>query len=428
MKRTFKLRTAVFALCLLGLASCSEDYTFTPPKISGVAFDPSKPVTVTQILPDSGVYLTQFVIKGSNFGMDKSKLSVLFGGRKAAIVSTNGTEIYGITPKQDNGFNDISVSVEEGTPAVLESKFKYTKKEQVNFLTGGGGYVDGTLAESRFSYMRGIGVVAGNNLIVSDPRDNQRVRLVSPEEDKVTTLLTNVDCAKPAITKDRKTLYLCTRTTPHALYEFKQENGWVPKRLSKGLTDFTGEIWSMALDDTEEWLYVRDGKGVFGRVSVSDPNNVEIINEECGAAQTNQTSYLIWDPFDKRFFLSVQGSGGIYTVSQDGKKVEQYAGFNGLATLDGPRQEAKFMNPVGMTQDLEGNLFVIDSGQHILRKIDRATGMVSVVVGRAGSAGDEDGDPLDARLNWPYDVACDDEGNLYIAEGWGNKIKKYAIE
>lgn len=412
----------------MGMVSCSGDYTFTPPKIQGTAYDPAKAVTVDKIIPDSGVYLTQFVIKGSNFGMDKDKITVLFGGKKATIVNTNGTEIYGITPKQDDGFNKVTVAVGDGTPSEMPSTFKYTKKEQVNFLTGGGGYVDGTLAESRFSYMRGIGVVAGNNLIVSDPRDNQRIRLVAPEEDKVTTLLTNVYCAKPAVTKDRKTLYVCTLTSPHTLYEFKQENGWVPKRLAKSLSEFTGEIHSMALDDSEEWLYVRDGKGVFGRINIANPSTIEILNENCGAAQTSQTSYLIWDPFDKRFFLSVQGLGGIYTVSNDGQTVEQYAGFNGLATLDGPRQDAKFANPVGMAQDLDGNLYVIDSGQHCLRKIDRTTGMVSVVVGIPGSAGNEDGNPLESRLNWPYDVACDDEGNFYIVEGWGNKIKKYAIE
>lgn len=428
MERTFKLRTAVFALCLLGLASCSEDYTFTPPKISGVAFDPSKPVTVEAIMPDSGVYLTQFVIKGSNFGMDKSKLTVLFGGRKAALVGTNGTEIYGITPKQDNGFNDISVSVDDGTPGVMQGKFKYTKKEQVNFLTGGGGFKDGTLAESRFQYMHGVGVVAGNNLIVSDGRTNKRVRLIAPDEDKVTTILTNIWSGKPAVTKDRKTLYLCAKDAPHAVYEFKQESGWVPKRLTKGISEFTGEIYAMALDDSEEWLYMRDGKGVFGRMNIADPSKVEILNENCGDARTSQTSYMIWDSFDKRFFISVQGIGGIYVVSHDGKTVEQYTGFNGLSTADGPLKEAKFKQPVGMAQDLDGNLYVVDSGDFVIRKVDRQTGMVSTVAGRVQASGSIDGDPLDARFNYPYDIACDDEGNFYIVEGWGCKVRKYAIE
>ena len=429
MRKPLNLHSAFLALCLLGTASCSEDYTFTPPKIAGVDFDPSKAVKVDKILPDSGVYLTQFVIKGSNFGTDKSKITVLFNGtRKATVVNTNGTEIYGITPKQDDGLNTVAVSYDGGEPALMDGAFKYTKKEQVNVLTGGGqGYVDGTLAESKFGYMHGVGVLAGNNIVVADGRNNNRVRLISPDEDKVTTLLTNTWCAKPAVTKDRKTFYMCTKASPHAVYEFKQENGWVPKRLTKNIAGFSGEIYSMALDDTEEWLYVRDGKRVFGRMNIADPSIVEILNEECGEG-SSETSYLIWNPFDKQFYLSVQSMGGIYTVSNDGKTVEQYAGFNGLATLDGPRLEAQFVNPVGMAQDLDGNLYVIDSGQHILRKIDRITGMVSVVVGRAGTAGDTDGDPLDARLNWPYDVACDDEGNFYIAEGWGDKVKKYAIE
>lgn len=102
---------ALLGLIPLGFVACSEDYKFEPAPIPGVAFDPSKPVEVAGIFPDSGGYLTPFIIKGSNFGTDTAKIKVYFNGtRLATIVSSNGTTLYGITPKQENGDNRITVA------------------------------------------------------------------------------------------------------------------------------------------------------------------------------------------------------------------------------------------------------------------------------------------------------------------------------
>ena len=67
---------ALLGLIPLGFVACSEDYKFEPAPIPGVAFDPSKPVEVAGIFPDSGGYLTPFIIKGSNFGTDTAKIKV----------------------------------------------------------------------------------------------------------------------------------------------------------------------------------------------------------------------------------------------------------------------------------------------------------------------------------------------------------------
>jgi hypothetical protein len=167
--RVFKRRKSYVYVLLamvwaIGIISCSENYSFVPSKIKGIAYNPSQPVQIDKILPDSGGYLTQFVIKGHNFGMDPDKINVMFNGnRHATIVSTNGDVIYGIVPKQENGDNEISVSVDSGSAVKAPMTFHYTKKEQVTTVTGGSGYADGTLANARFGYMYGVGVLKGNN-------------------------------------------------------------------------------------------------------------------------------------------------------------------------------------------------------------------------------------------------------------------------
>ena len=208
MKYSFLIPAAIGIA--MGFMACSENYVYEIPKINGEAFNPSQPVTVSEILPDSGGYLTQFVIKGSNFGTDPSKIDVIFNGnRKATVVSSNGTTLYGICPKQENGNNQITVRVDSvGEPAVCPNTFKYSKVERVSVLAGktaNGGYVDGSPIDARFNYMYGVGVVTGNNVIVMEGRNN-RVRMISEKDNKVLTLLTGgPNFGHPAVT-DRKSV------------------------------------------------------------------------------------------------------------------------------------------------------------------------------------------------------------------------------
>lgn len=431
---------------LMGLVSCSEDYTYEMPKIQGEAFNPSLPVKVTEILPDSGGYLTQFVIKGSNFGTDPSKIDVIFNGnRKATVVSSNGTTLYGICPKQENGNNQITVRVDSvGEPAVCPNTFNYTKVERVSVLAGKtatSGYADGSLIDSRFQYMYGVGVVAGNNLIVMEGKNN-RVRMISETDNKVLTLLTGgPNFGHPAVSADRKRLYAVQIDYPHAVYSFEQVNNWSAKRLTTSIqfTDtlgvkqpLNGKIYACAMDDEGKHLYFRDAYARLAKMEIANPENVEILTYKCGDID-KECSYLAWSPVDKCFYMSLQNKCGIYKVSHDGKTVEQYAGFNGVGGLDGPRMTATLRNPTGMAFDVDGNMYFLDSMGHTIRKISHSDEMVTTVAGKYNQTSPAtstmlEGSPLEVKFNYPYDISIDDEGNFYIVEGWGMDVRKFAIE
>ncbi len=428
-KKRSKLRAFAWLLpVVLGWVSCSENYSFEPTTVTGPAFDASQPVQVTSLLPDSGGYLTRFVLKGSNFGTDVSKIKVLFNGnRRATVVSSNGTTLYGIVPKQENGDNTVTVSVADNQPTTVPQTFHYTKVERVTTVTGGqAGYVDGTLAEARFEYMYGVGVLKGNNVVMVEGRNN-RVRLVAPDDDKVTTLYTGANFGKPAVTRDGTRFYLVQLTKPHLVLVFDQANAWAPKKLATGIAGFDGEIFACALTDDEKHLYFRDHNGKLGRLLIENPEEVEVLNENCGKVDKN-ISYLVWNPVEKCFYLSLQNGQGIYKVSQDGKTVEEYAGFNGVGGSDGPRLQATLRNPTGMAFDVDGNMYFTESMGHTIRKIDRITGMVTTVAGKFQSEGAVDGLPLEARFQYPYDICIDSDGNFFIIQGWGRSLKKFAIE
>ncbi len=80
------------------------------------------------------------------------------------------------------------------------------------------------------------------------------------------------------------------------------------------------------------------------------------------------------------FYLSVQAAYGIYKVKKGTDGLWTAANYAGLTAspgnVDGLLTDAIFSNPSGMTVDSDGNLYIIDSGSHCIRKISIQTGLV----------------------------------------------------
>ncbi|MCU0292623.1 MAG: hypothetical protein MUF10_11650, partial [Thermoanaerobaculaceae bacterium] len=84
--------------------------------------------------------------------------------------------------------------------------------------------------------------------------------------------------------------------------------------------------------------------------------------------------------------------------------------------FDGTGAAARFNNPYGVAVDGSGNLFVADTFNHTIRRIVVATGEVTTLAGTAGSSGSADGIGAAARFSFPYGVAVDGSGNLFVAD------------
>jgi len=128
----------------------------------------------------------------------------------------------------------------------------------------------------------------------------------------------------------------------------------------------------------------------------------------------------------------VQAAYGVYKIAKNANgdyEATPYAGFNGNRVTNGYLDECAFAQPNGMTLDEDGNIFIVEgSGSFLLRKISAVDGYVSTVAGSLNGEGNVDGLPEVARFSYPYDISNDGEGNYYIVEGWGVKVRKYAIE
>ena len=94
-----------------------------------------------------------------------------------------------------------------------------------------------------------------------------------------------------------------------------------------------------------------------------------------------------------------------------------YAGY-----ADGNSTDASFYNPYGLALDAADNIYVADQGNNMIRKIT-PEGHVSTLAGNTIS-GNADGTGPDARFNWPEGLCVDGQGNVYVADSYNNMIRK----
>ena len=91
----------------------------------------------------------------------------------------------------------------------------------------------------------------------------------------------------------------------------------------------------------------------------------------------------------------------------------------------GPATAAKLRSPGAVVSDAQGNVFVADSSNHRIRRVDAATGIITSVAGSGspGFGGDE-GQATESSINFPQGLAIDNEGSLYIADSNNNRVRK----
>lgn len=116
----------------------------------------------------------------------------------------------------------------------------------------------------------------------------------------------------------------------------------------------------------------------------------------------------------------VDTNGIITTVAG----VNPFSGISGYSGDGGAATNASLDNPDGMTVDSSGNLLFADSLNNRIRKVD-TSGIITTIAGNGATNFFGDGGPAtNASLNGPFDVAVDSGGNLFIADGLNNRIRK----
>ena len=131
-----------------------------------------------------------------------------------------------------------------------------------------------------------------------------------------------------------------------------------------------------------------------------------------GLARTANGTLFISDPAAQRI-RQMLPEGTVRTVAGSGA-----LGRLGLSVTggyrDGPALEASFNQPAGMAVGPDGALYIADSFNACIRKLQN--GVVTTVVGKPGETTAVDGDAVTARLHLPLSLSFDKTGTLWIAD------------
>jgi hypothetical protein len=133
--------------------------------------------------------------------------------------------------------------------------------------------------------------------------------------------------------------------------------------------------------------------------------------------------------------VCVDGQGNVYICEREGNAIRKvdargiittiagtgaagYTGDGGLAI------KATFRGPKAIRCDRFGNIYVVDTENHAIRKIDVKSGIVNTVAGGRKSPEGDGGDPTKAGLDRPHGCVVDASGNIYIADSNNHRVRK----
>jgi streptogramin lyase len=116
-----------------------------------------------------------------------------------------------------------------------------------------------------------------------------------------------------------------------------------------------------------------------------------------------------------------RSSGVLTSVAGDG--TQGYAGDGGPAT------DATLNEPYEVRFDKAGNMFFVEMQNHLVRRVDAASGKISTIAGTgaAGFAGDG-GPASQAQFRQPHSIAVDDRGMLYVADIGNHRIRRINLQ
>ena len=121
------------------------------------------------------------------------------------------------------------------------------------------------------------------------------------------------------------------------------------------------------------------------------------------------------DSFNQRV-RKIDPTGTIRTIAGTGER--------GYAGDGGPAIDAQLASPNGLLVDAEGNVYISDSGNYRIRKVD-SSGMIETIAGTGEPGNFGNGGPaVEARLRFPRNLAMDSSGNLFIADTGNHTVRR----
>lgn len=381
------LFTALGLSLLMQLSSCQEvpdDECPACPKITGIN-------------PNHGRGGDIVVITGANFeGFIPEIDQVTFNGKEAAVVETPTETKLEVQVPDNSGSGPVMVTIGELSSELTDRTnfiYDFVKIDEIVPTHGRAGDII-TINGAFFST-----VPTENEVQLAD----KKAEVVAASEDQLQIVVPQ-NAGTGAV---KVTINSITTEGPIFTYDYVEVESIEPATAKKDeIITVNGRFFSSFVEQNS---IVFDG-GLDGEIT-----------------EVGETTLKVKVP---------KGAGtGPLTITVDGHTVEgpvftyEYttvvttlAGTGVTGFADGPGNQAQFSLPMGIVTDERGNLYVADRLNYRIRKID-PNGLVSTVAG-GDQAGNSDGTLPEGRLNAPWGIAYQPDGNIYISDTHNNVVRK----
>jgi len=251
----------------------------------------------------------------------------------------------------------------------------------------------GAATNAQLNYPSGLAVDGGGNLFIAD-RGNNRIRMVGTDA-KIATVAGN---GWHGVIGDGNTASLAMLDSPRGLAIDAAGNLYISDTLDDRIrkVDADGIITTVA--------GIGNDPMVSGTGDGEPANGAHIISPEGIAVDAGGNLYIADGTVRK-----VDASGIITTVAGNSTMGPGYSGDGGPATI------AQLSDPQGVAVDAAGNMYISDTGNNSIRKVD-TNGIITTVVGNGTS--------YVGVLNHPLGITVDAGGNLYIADTYNNVVRR----
>ncbi len=190
-------------------------------------------------------------------------------------------------------------------------------------------------------------------------------------------------------------------------------------------------------------VYIADGLNqrvrkvdTSGKITTVAGNGLPLMSGDGGPATSAGLSFVTTGA--GHCGLAVDGSGNLYISDTGDNRVRKVSpsgiittfagrgslGAPGFSGDGGPATNAELQAPAGLAVDAAGNVYITDTGNGRIRKVD-TSGIITTVAGNGNGFTLNDGGPaLNAQFYTPTDVAVDNAGNMFIADFGNNRVRK----
>jgi sugar lactone lactonase YvrE len=417
--------------------------TVETPAFTVTVDDPE--LTITSIDPTTGPKATIVTITGTGFSSTAASNTVTLNDKPVSVNGASATQLT-VTIPSGAGSGPLVITVDGTTVESAHFTFVYTATVST-FAGSTNGYTEGTGTAAQFSSPFSVAVDGSDNVYLSD-HGNHKIRKITPAG--VTSLVsgsTEGDLLGTGAEAQFRYPYNVATDATGNVYVVDTHNHKIKKTTSGGLvTLFAGSTGGGA-DGTgaEAQFYYPTGIAIAadGTMYIADKDNHTIRKITSAGAvttlagQAGQSGYADATGPDARFNgpydLTIGSDGNIYVADASNHKIRKVTPAGVVTTvagstggfMDGAAEQAQFNYPYSVVAGAGNVLYVVDTHNHKIRKID-TDGTVSTVAGTTG--GSDDGGVATAKFYYPTDMVIDSEGNFYIADKDNHRIRKVVLD